>query len=54
MNACLKTDFMDCSTALRIVFLAQHRFVNKIYVISCAGTALFATTRTAVNRLSNP
>ena len=39
MNARLTRDFTDCSTALRLVFPAQHQFVNKINAISCADAA---------------
>ena len=35
--------------ALRLVFLAQHQFVDKINVVSCAGAASSAATGTTVD-----
>ena len=54
MNARLTKDFTDCSMALRLVFLAQHQFVDKINVVSCAGTASSAAAGTTVDGPSNP
>jgi len=47
-------DFTDRFMALRLVFLAQHQFVNEINVISCAGDASSAAAWTTVDRPSNP
>ena len=53
MNARLTRDFTDCSMALQLVFLAQHQFVDKINVVSCAGAALSAAAGTTVDGPSN-
>ena len=51
MNARLTRDFTDCSMALRLVFLAQHQFVD---VVSCAGAASSAAAGTTVDGPSKP
>ena len=54
MNARLTRDFTDCSMALWLVFLAQHQFVDKINVDSCAGAASSAAAGTTADGPSNP